>query len=67
MRSGYCNCEVGKEDERSCLFIFTLELLSRLDQMNEAARQFSTPMPVIISTSKIERDAIATRVEDAEQ
>ena len=26
MRSGYCNREVGKKDERSCLFILTLEL-----------------------------------------
>ena len=35
--------------------------------MDEAAGQYSLPMPVIISTSKIERDAVADRVEDAEQ
>ena len=27
MRGGYCNCEVAIEDEGSCLFILTLQML----------------------------------------
>ena len=61
MRRGCCSCEVAIEDEGSSLFILVLRILSGLEQMNEACRQFDLPMSVRISTSKIGRDAAVAR------